>query len=360
MKLQKALTMTKPSPFMSGGPPTPMQPVDADDLHVAEVQRVVDMAHRVHVAPADGHRHLVDQLLLLGDVEAHARVRSVQAASMPSSAAMRCTSARSCASSAARRVCSALSAAISPADTPPSAAPARAAGVEGHLAAQQVRPARLARARRARQLHHARRLLGGQFVEEAFDRRDVGKAVQPLAVAAAARPRSAGRAASAPPAAPPTPPAGCSTRAMLCSKRTTRLPLPSNTRLRLFRPSTRRQHLGLAGVDHRLARRLLVAARHQRVQRQRVGVGHRVLLLHQHAEHARFQRGQCAHGAVQIAWPSSAEMTAPLMKWLSLAHSIISAASRSSGLPTRLRGMAAPASAPASVCQWWWLISVSM
>ena len=29
-----------------------------------------------------------------------------------------------------------------------------------------------------------------------------------------------------------------STRAMLCSKRTTRLPLPSNTRLRPFSPST--------------------------------------------------------------------------------------------------------------------------
>jgi hypothetical protein len=183
-----------------------VQPVDADDLHVAEVQRVVDMAHRVHVAPADGHGHLVHQLLLLGDVEAHLcrlapiggvdaqlgrhalhqRAQLRQLAGQPRLLGLeRGNLARRHAAFGGRR----------------------SRRVEGHLAAQQVGPARLARARCARQLEHAGRVLGSQLVEEAFDRGDVGKAVQPLA-AAAVRPRSAGRAASAPSAAPPTRPAG--------------------------------------------------------------------------------------------------------------------------------------------------------
>jgi len=58
--------------------------------------------------------------------------------------------------------------------------------------------------------------------------------------------------------------------------------------------------------------------------------------------------------------PSSAARTAPLMKWLSLAHSISSAVSRSCGLPTRLRGSMSTSFLPCSVPQWWWLISVSM
>jgi len=54
-------------------------------------------------------------------------------------------------------------------------------------------------------------------------------------------------------------------------------------------------YFALAGVEDRIAARLLVAARNQRIQRQRVRVGHRVLLLHQYTEHTRFeqrQRGQ--------------------------------------------------------------------
>ena len=55
----------------------------------------------------------------------------------------------------------------------------------------------------------------------------------------------------------------------------------------------------LAGiVEERLHlrdRQFLVAAGEQRVQRQRVGVGHGVLLFHQHAEHTGLQRGQRAH-----------------------------------------------------------------
>ena len=59
--------------------------------------RVVDMAHRVHVAPADGDHHLVDELLLRrGCRIASASPLGLRSASMPSSAAMRCTSARSC------------------------------------------------------------------------------------------------------------------------------------------------------------------------------------------------------------------------------------------------------------------------
>ena len=68
-------------------------------------------------------------------------------------------------------------------------------------------------------------------------------------------------------------------RAPCCARSaTTRLPLPSNTRLSAFSAVDRGQHLGLGGVDHRVARGLLVAAGDQRVQRQRVGVGHGVLL----------------------------------------------------------------------------------
>ena len=49
----------------------PMQPLDADDLQVAKIDGVVDMAHRIHVAPADRDHHLQRQLLRLGKFESH-------------------------------------------------------------------------------------------------------------------------------------------------------------------------------------------------------------------------------------------------------------------------------------------------
>ena len=54
------------------------------------------------------------------------------------------------------------------------------------------------------------------------------------------------------------------------------------------------QHLGIGGLDHRRACGLLVAAGHQRIERQRIGVGNGVLLLDQHAEHAGLEGGQRA------------------------------------------------------------------
>ena len=52
--------------------PYRMHPLDAHSLEVPEVRSIVDVLHGIHVAPSDGDRHLVDQLLFLGDVEPHA------------------------------------------------------------------------------------------------------------------------------------------------------------------------------------------------------------------------------------------------------------------------------------------------
>ncbi|MDT4875412.1 hypothetical protein FQZ97_1107770 [compost metagenome] len=49
----------------------------------------------------------------------------------------------------------------------------------------------------------------------------------------------------------------------------------------------RLQHRGVGQVHHRLAAGLLVAAGHQRVECERVTVGHGACLLHEGAQHAR-------------------------------------------------------------------------
>lgn len=49
-------------------------------------------------------------------------------------------------------------------------------------------------------------------------------------------------------------------------------------------------------VHHRRASGLLIAAGRERVERQRIGIRHRVLLLDQYAEHARFERREGANG----------------------------------------------------------------
>jgi hypothetical protein len=68
--LQKALTMTGPSPCGAGGQPTliiqSMRRVSGSGN-----SRVVDVAHGVHVAPADGDAHLVHQALALGNLDPH-------------------------------------------------------------------------------------------------------------------------------------------------------------------------------------------------------------------------------------------------------------------------------------------------
>ena len=60
------------------------------------------------------------------------------------------------------------------------------------------------------------------------------------------------------------------------------------------------EHVGIARRDHRVARRLLVAAGDEAVQRQRVGVRHRRLLLDEHGEHAGFDGGQRSHSGFTL------------------------------------------------------------
>ena len=70
-----------------------------------------------------------------------------------------------------------------------------------------------------------------------------------------------------------------------------------------FQVVERGLHFGLAGVHHRLAARLLIAARGEREQRERIAVGHGVLLLDEHPQHAGFERRENdrihSHGAVK-------------------------------------------------------------
>ncbi len=58
-------------------------------------------------------------------------------------------------------------------------------------------------------------------------------------------------------------------------------------------------------------------------------------------------------GHIHTPKPSSAAITAPLMKWLWSLASISSRPSRSCGRPTRLRGSIWMSFWPCSVCQWW-------
>ena len=46
-------------------------PVDADSFEVAKVCAVVQVVHRVHVAPADGYDHFKNQLFDFGDFKFH-------------------------------------------------------------------------------------------------------------------------------------------------------------------------------------------------------------------------------------------------------------------------------------------------
>src|SRR5579871_779555 len=52
-----------------------VQPLDADDFEVPEVDGVVDVAHRVHVTPTDGDHHLERQGLRGGQLESHTSPR---------------------------------------------------------------------------------------------------------------------------------------------------------------------------------------------------------------------------------------------------------------------------------------------
>ena len=169
---------------------------------------------------------------------------------------------------------------------------ARGRSLLGRRAAQQVRPAALARAGQACELHHqcAGRALG-QLVEEALDRGDVGEVVHAVAgdaqlargLRAAQHQHSeqdhrlrgnAQHAVDVVLVAPGAAAAGLGHQAVA------------------LEAVDRSLHLRLAELEHRVATGLLVAARHQRVERQRIAVGHGALLFGQHAEDAGFDKGQ--------------------------------------------------------------------
>ena len=169
--------------------------------------------------------------------------------SIPSSPHSRCTRAFSCSSSAAIRACSAFRAANSPADTSVPQAPAAAAVMAG-----PARPAGAAVgkatsphnrwAQRASRSPGARGSLttrtGSRVASSSrkpsTEERSANLCRRSLfrrSSAVVCGPRSISTASNATDC-----PGRPSRRPRLCSKRTTRLPLPSNTRLRALRPST--------------------------------------------------------------------------------------------------------------------------
>ena len=62
-----------------------------------------------------------------------------------------------------------------------------------------------------------------------------------------------------------------------------------------FQAVERRLHFGLGRLHHRRATGLLVRARDERVERQRIAVGNGVLLLVQSAENAGFEKREISH-----------------------------------------------------------------
>ena len=55
----------------AGGASDEAHPVDAGRLHVTEIHRVIDMAHRIHIAPAHGDEHLIDEFLGFWNFDSH-------------------------------------------------------------------------------------------------------------------------------------------------------------------------------------------------------------------------------------------------------------------------------------------------
>mmetsp|Transcript_5199 Transcript_5199/g.19368 ORF Transcript_5199/g.19368 Transcript_5199/m.19368 type:complete len:476 (-) Transcript_5199:1242-2669(-) len=156
-----------------------------------------------------------------------------------------------------------------------------------------MRPACLARARRLGQLDGKGRLALGQLLQKALDRGHIREAMQALGVLPQLGRRL--RAAQHQLGQQGLRGAGHAQAArevvLVAHHAATADGVDQVQRLQLLH---RRQHLGLAHIHHRVARRLLIAAGGQGIGRQRVAVGHGALLLDQHGQHAGLQRGQAS------------------------------------------------------------------
>ena len=160
---------------------------------------------------------------------------------------------------------------------------------------QQLGPARLARSGSARHQGDQRsariRGAGGKLLKVAFDRADIGKAVQ----AFARRTQLGGGLRAAQPQGSEQ----CHRLGRHAQHATDILRVTHHARAaRLDHERQRLQsidrclHFRLGRVQHRIAIVLLVAACRQCIERQRIDVRDRVLLFHQHAQHAAFEQRQ--------------------------------------------------------------------
>lgn len=167
---------------------------------------------------------------------------------------------------------------------------------QGHFTAEPVRPAAFSLAGRARQLHDVRRVVLGQFFQKRFNGRDVCKRVQPRGVQAqlGGRLRTAqqqrgekrhGLARHAEHAA----------HVVLEARHAAAAAFHHEAQR--FQSVDGGEDFRFSNVHHRRACGLLVAAGNQRVECERIGVGHRVLLLDQDAEHAALESGERPDGA---------------------------------------------------------------
>ncbi len=158
-----------------------------------------------------------------------------------------------------------------------------------------MHPAIFAFARRAAQLHHPRRIVGGQLVEKRLDRRDVGKPMKPRAVQAQfsgslrAAQQQRGQQRSRLTRQPQHP-----IHVVFEARHTAAAAL--HDQAQALQPVDGSQHLRLGRIHHRRAAGFLIAAQGQRVQRKRITVRHGVLLFDEHAEYAPFKQGQSADG----------------------------------------------------------------
>jgi hypothetical protein len=65
---------------------------------------------------------------------------------------------------------------------------------------------------------------------------------------------------------------------------------PLDDQKHAFQALDRLLHVRLGCVEDRIAARFLIAARNDRVQRERIAVGNGALFLDEDGEHARFQK----------------------------------------------------------------------
>jgi hypothetical protein len=136
----------------------------------------------------------------------------------------------------------------------------------------------------------------GEFVEKSFHCRNVGEAMQALAVHA----KFTGRLRPA--QHQHCEECRCLLRhahhafdVMRISRNAFAAPLDGQNHA--FQAVDRRPDVRLGCVEDRIAARFLIAARNERIQRERIAVGNGALFLDEDTEHARFKKGQSSgHG----------------------------------------------------------------